>query len=109
MDDEEVITFLTLKFSGLDNIVAAFTAAIGFVSYQGPPKQIATEKVLALWAEQGAPTTLEITEENALLMLHFKFGNIKEAYNFWISNPHNHSLSKYELQLVMDYVEPPRS
>ena len=107
MTEEQAQLFLTLKFTTIPEVVAAFTKAIN--APKGYTFEISTDTVMkgiGYWVEQGAPETITITKDNVEFFLIIKFGSTEKAYYYWVNNP-NHNLSDIELETVMDYIPAP--
>jgi len=110
MTDADVQLFLTLKFSSMPELVDALRYAVG-VGPLHSATDAAVNEVLKEWAIQGCPEKIVIPDNKASLFLCFKFGTVKQAYEYWVSVAPGepHGLCDAELTIVMDYVAPPRS
>lgn len=108
MTDDDIQIFLTLKYSSMDECLHAFKQAIGYPRYEGLPYKIPNEVIMAgikAWVEAGAPRKMDIPEDKTEFFLKLKFGNLKNAYDYWIAcGKQPNYLSDNELKIVMDYV-----
>jgi len=94
----------------MPELVDALREAVGV----GPlhcATDVAVNEVLKEWVIQGCPKRIVIPDNKASLFLCFKFGTVKGAYEYWasVAPGEPHGLCDSEMQIVIDYVEPPRS
>jgi len=101
-EDEQQV-FLSLKYSSIGEVITAFEVAVnmpGVRTVENVPP------LLNLWCEQGCLETLDVTKDNAEMVLIWKYGSVFNAYHYWINLPPGMytRLTMHELRLVVDHV-----
>lgn len=112
MTDEEMQTFLALKFNDITHVVDTFRTAIQHPPYR-LPYPISNKTIMngiRVWVEAGAPKHLDIPDHQVEFFLKVKFGSVKNAYDYWLKCGTNlpNFLTEKEEKLVIDYVHKPK-